>query len=149
MNTLALLAIDAYDGSVVATSLTLVFSMLVLLNLIIVLEGKIFDARDARKKAAALEAAANNTQTPAPARAPAPAPARAPAPAPARAPAPAPAPAPETGIPAEAVAAIAAAVACCEGENATVRSIRRAPGAAGRRGVWGDAGVLQATRPFV
>ena len=133
MNTLALLAIDAYDGSVVATSLTLVFSMLVLLNLIIVLEGKIFDARDARKKAAALEAAANNTQTPAPARAPAPAPA----------------PAPETGIPAEAVAAIAAAVACCEGENATVRSIRRAPGAAGRRGVWGDAGVLQATRPFV
>ena len=141
MNTLALLAIDAYDGSVVATSLTLVFSMLVLLNLIIVLEGKIFDARDARKKAAALEAAANNTQTPAPARAPAPAPARAPAPAPA--------PAPETGIPAEAVAAIAAAVACCEGENATVRSIRRAPRAAGRRGVWGDAGVLQATRPFV
>ena len=50
------------------------------------------------------------------------------------APAPAPrAPVVETGVPAEVVAAIAAAVACLEGGAATVRGIRRLPRPAGSR----------------
>ena len=39
---------------------------------------------------------------------------------------------------------------CTEGENVTVRGIRRLPQPGkSRRGVWGDAGVLQNTRPFM
>src|SRR5699024_8885483 len=66
------------------------------------------------------------------------------------APAPAPrAPVVETGVPAEVVAAIAAAVACLEGGAATVRGIRRLPRPAGsRRGVWGEAGIAAVTTPF-
>ena len=65
------------------------------------------------------------------------------------APAPAPrAPVVETGVPAEVVAAIAAAVACLEGGAATVRGIRRLPCPAGsRRGVWGEAGIAAVTTP--
>lgn len=86
----------------------------------------------------------------APAPAPAPQPKPEPAPRAARAPkAPAPAPRVETGIPAEVVAAIAAAVACLEGGAAAVRGIRRAARpAASRRGLWGDAGVEANTTPF-
>ena len=67
------------------------------------------------------------------------------------APAPAPrAPVVETGVPAEVVAAIAAAVACLEGGAATVRGIRRLPRPAGsRRGVWGEAGIAAVTTPFL
>ncbi len=81
---------------------------------------------------------------------PAPQPKPEPAPRAARAPkAPAPAPRVETGIPAEVVAAIAAAVACLEGGAAAVRGIRRAARpAASRRGLWGDAGVEANTTPF-
>ena len=43
MPNLALLALEASDGTVVLTSITLVFAMLVALCLIITLEGKIFD----------------------------------------------------------------------------------------------------------
>ena len=53
----------------------------------------------------------------------------------------------ESGIPAEVVAAIAAAVVSLEGAVA-VRSIRKAPAGGSRRGVWGDAGVLANTTPL-
>ena len=44
MPTIALLALEAADGTVVLTSITLVFAMLVALCLIITAEGKLFDA---------------------------------------------------------------------------------------------------------
>lgn len=128
MSPIALLALEFGDANVVLTSIVLVFGMLVALCLIITLEGRLMNR--ASQKAPAAPAA------PAPARK-----------APPRKPA-APAPAVEQGIPAEVVAAIAAAVVYTEG-GVTVRSIRRASNAAGsRRGVWGDAGVAANTTPF-
>lgn len=123
-----MLALEFGDANVVVTSLVLVFGMLVALCLIITLEGKMMDR--AEKPAAPKPAA------PKPA-----APARRPAPAPA-------APAVEAGIPAEVVAAIAAAVACTEG-GGVIRAVRRAPAAGSRRGNWGDAGVVANTTPFL
>lgn len=140
-NQIALLALEASDATVVLTSITLVFGMLVALCLIITLEGKIFDAANARKngkpKASKVEA---KPAAPAPKSA---APVKAAAPAPA-------APAVEGGIPGEIIAAIAAAVASLD-EGLTIRGIRRAqkPKAGSRRGVWGDAGVVQNTTPFM
>lgn len=128
MSHVAMLALEFGDANVVVTSLVLVFGMLVALCLIITLEGKMMDR--AEKPAAPKPAA------PKPA-----APARKPAPAPA-------APAVETGIPAEVVAAIAAAVACTEG-SAVIRAVRCAPAAGSRRGNWGDAGVVANTTPFM
>lgn len=128
MSHVAMLALEFGDANVVVTSLVLVFGMLVALCLIITLEGKMMDR--AEKPAAPKPAA------PKPA-----APARKPAPAPA-------APAVEAGIPAEVVAAIAAAVACTEG-SAVIRAVRRAPAAGSRRGNWGDAGVVANTTPFM
>ena len=140
MDNITLLAaggLTAFDGTLVSTGLVLVLSLLVVLCLIIMLQGKIFDA--GKKKEAAAARAELSKDAPAPA----PKPARAPVPA-------APAPAVEAGIPGEVVAAIAAAVYCLEGANVTVHSVRRLPQpAASRRGVWGDAGVAQNTRPFV
>ena len=46
MPNLALLALEASDGTVVLTSITLVFAMLVALCLIITLEGKLFDLKN-------------------------------------------------------------------------------------------------------
>ena len=130
-----------FDASLVSTSLVLVFGLLILLCLIITLEGKIFDSINAKKSAQAQDAL-HVSNHPAPAVPSAPAPAAAPA-APA-------APAVEGGIPGEIIAAISAAVYCTEGENVTVRGIRRLPQPGkSRRGVWGDAGVLQNTRPFM
>ncbi|WP_294497377.1 sodium pump decarboxylase subunit gamma [uncultured Gemmiger sp.] len=143
MNTAMLTAagLDAFDGSLVSTSLVLVFSLLVALCVIVMLEGKLFDALAQKRSAAArseLSKAAPKKAAPAPA-----------APK-AAAPAPAPAPAVEAGIPGEVVAAIAAAVYCLEGGSVTVKSIRRKQQPAGsRRGAWGQAGVVQNTRPFV
>ncbi len=128
MSHVAMLALEFGDANVVVTSLVLVFGMLVALCLIITLEGKMMDR--AEKPAAPKPAA------PKPA-----APARRPAPAPA-------APAVEAGIPAEVVAAIAAAVACTEG-GGVIRAVRRAPAAGSRRGNWGDAGVVANTTPFL
>ena len=128
MSHVVMLALEFGDANVVVTSLVLVFGMLVALCLIITLEGKMMDR--AEKPTAPKPAA------PKPA-----APARKPAPAPA-------APAVETGIPAEVVAAIAAAVACTEG-SAVIRAVRRAPAAGSRRGNWGDAGVVANTTPFM
>lgn len=50
-NSIALLALEAADGTVVLTSITLVFAMLVALCLIITVEGKIFDAIKNKKMA--------------------------------------------------------------------------------------------------
>ena len=132
MSHVTMLALEFGDANVVVTSLVLVFGMLVALCLLITLEGKLMSGTE--KKAAA------------PKPAPAPAPARkapVPAPAPVR-----PAPAVEAGIPAEVVAAIAAAVACTEG-GGVIRAVRRAPAAGSRRGNWGDAGVAANTTPFM
>ena len=49
MTNIALLALEASDATVVITSVSLVFGMLVALCLIITLEGKIFDAMNAKK----------------------------------------------------------------------------------------------------
>lgn len=136
-NSIALLALEAADGTVVLTSITLVFAMLVALCLIITVEGKIFDAvknkKNSTKAAPAAPAApvAQNIAKAAPA-----------APA---------APAADGSIPGEIVAAIAAAVASL-GENLTIRGIHRVQkktATGSRRGAWGDAGVTQNTTPFM
>lgn len=143
MPDLALLALDAYDGTVVITSIVLVFVMLIVLCLIITLEGKAFDRANRKPTDPAAPPPPPKAVRKAP-----PKPAAKPAPAPA-APAPA-APAPG-GIPGEVIAAISAAVATVLGEDAVVHSVRRvqAPGRASRRGAWGDAAVREQTTPFV
>ena len=133
MPTIALLALEAADGTVVLTSITLVFAMLVALCLIITVEGKLFDAL-------------NNKKNPKPA----PKKESKPAAAPAAKPAAAPAPKAEGGIPGEIIAAISAAVATVVGGNAVIRGIKRIPKNGGsRRGAWGDAGVQEHTTPFM
>ena len=132
MPTIALLALEAADGTVVLTSITLVFAMLVALCLIITVEGKLFDAL-------------NNKKNPKPAPKKESKPAAAPAAKPA-----APAPKTEGGIPGEIIAAISAAVATVGGGNAVIRGIKRIPKNGGsRRGAWGDAGVQEHTTPFM
>ena len=139
MTEMQLLALEASDATVVITGLVLVMGMLVVLCLIIMVEGKLFDRGEQlahrtgapRVAKATQEAAARAKAAPAPAAAPA-------APA-------------VPGVAPEVVAAIAAAVACTE-SGAVVRSIRRAPAPAGstpRRGAWGQAGLNAATRPFL
>ena len=138
MPNLALLALEASDGTVVLTSITLVFAMLVALCLIITLEGKIFDGMAAKKKAAKEPAAPK-------------APAAKAAPAPAAKPAAPAAKADNGSIPGEFIAAISAAVATVCGGNAVIRGIKRVskPAAGSRRGAWGDAGVREHTTPFM
>lgn len=135
MPNLALLALEASDGTVVLTSITLVFAMLVALCLIITVEGKIFDSMNKKSPA---------PKPPKPAKA-APAPKAAPKP-------PAPAAKADNGaIPGEVIAAISAAVASVLGEGAVIRGIRRVSktGKGSRRGAWGDAGVREHTTPFM
>lgn len=134
MPNLALLVLEARDGTVVLTSITLVFAMLVALCLIITLEGKIFDALNNKK---------NNK--PAAPKAPA---AKA---APAAKPAAPVAKADNGAIPGEIIAAISAAVAEVMGSNAVIRGIKRItkPAAGSRRGAWGEAGVREHTTPFM
>lgn len=143
MPNLALLALEASDGTVVLTSITLVFAMLVALCLIITLEGKIFDNINNKKngKPAAPKAPAAKA---------APAPAAKPAAPAAKAAAPA-AKADNGSIPGEIIAAISAAVATVCGGNAVIRGIKRVskPAAGSRRGAWGDAGVREHTTPFM
>lgn len=140
MNSAMLLSaggLTGFDGSLVSTSLVLVFGLLVVLCLIIMLEGKLFDSLNKKRQDAARAELDRSVS------------AAAPAPA-ARKAAPAPAPAVEAGIPGEVIAAIAAAVCCLEGGSVTVRSVRRLPQpGASRRGAWGQAGVVQNTQPFV
>lgn len=137
MPNLALLALEASDGTVVLTSITLVFAMLIALCLIITLEGKLFDLKN------------NKPAKPKP-QAPA-APAAKAAPAPTAKPAAPAAKADNGGIPGEVIAAISAAVATVMGSGAVIHSIRRVskPAAGSRRGSWGDAGVREHTTPFM
>lgn len=137
MPNLALLALEASDGTVVLTSITLVFAMLVALCLIITLEGKIFDALNNKK----------NNKPAAPKAPTAPAAKAAPAAKPA-----APVAKADNGaIPGEIIAAISAAVAEVMGGNAVIRGIKRItkPAAGSRRGAWGEAGVREHTTPFM
>ncbi|HJD20392.1 MAG TPA: OadG family protein, partial [Candidatus Gemmiger faecigallinarum] len=98
--------LTGFDGSLVSTSLVLVFGLLVVLCLIIMLEGKLFDSLNKKRQDAARAELDRSVSAAAPA---------------ARKAAPAPAPAVEAGIPGEVVAAIAAAVCCLEGGSVTVR----------------------------
>jgi sodium pump decarboxylase gamma subunit len=132
MNVFALLSTsEPSSASVVLTSLTLVFLLLILLACIITLEGKIFDAINNKKrmpKAPAAPAAA----------------------APAAQASAAPAPAVQKGISGEIIAVISAAVAFVTGGKGSIRSVRRAGSAkTSRRGAWGNAGVNDTTRPFM
>lgn len=139
MPNLALLALEASDGTVVLTSIVLVFAMLIALCLIITLEGKIFDNMNGK---------AAKPQPPKPQKA---APKAPPKPAP-KPKAPAPAAKAENGaIPGEVIAAISAAVATVLGEGAVIHGIRRVTktGKGSRRGAWGDAGVREHTTPFM
>ena len=137
MPNLALLALEASDGTVVLTSITLVFAMLIALCLIITLEGKLFDLKNKKP-------ADPKPQAPA-------APAAKAAPAPAAKPAAPAAKADNGGIPGEVIAAISAAVATVMGSGAVIHGIRRVskPAAGARRGSWGDAGVREHTTPFM
>ena len=126
MPNLALLALEASDGTVVLTSITLVFAMLVALCLIITLEGKIFDSMNAKKKAA-------KEATKAPAAQPA---------APVQQAAAAPAPQVEEGIPGDVVAAIMAAIHAMGNGKYTLKAVRRS------KNGWGNAGVNDTTAPF-
>ncbi len=137
MPNLALLALEASDGTVVLTSITLVFAMLIALCLIITLEGKLFDLKNKKP-------ADPKPQAPA-------APAAKAAPAPAAKPAAPAAKADNGGIPGEVIAAISAAVTTVMGSGAVIHGIRRVskPAAGSRRGSWGDAGVREHTTPFM
>ena len=122
------------DVVITITGIVLVFAILVLLMLIIMLEGKIFDN-------------INNKKNGKPAAPKAPAAKAAPAAKPA-----APAAKADNGsIPGEIIAAISAAVASVCGGNAVIRGIKRVskPAAGSRRGAWGDAGVREHTTPFM
>ena len=128
MPNLALLALEASDGTVVLTSIVLVFAMLIALCLIITVEGKIFDKINEKPAA------------PKPPKAEKAAPKAPPA-----------AKADNGAIPGEIIAAISAAVASVMGEGAVIHGIRRVAksGKGSRRGAWGDAGVREHTTPFV
>ena len=145
MPNLALLALEPSDGTVVLTSIVLVFAMLIALCLIIMFEGKVFDSINDKNRAKERAKAMDELHNSAP-RAP-----HAPAARAAAAPvSPAPSPAVEAGIPGEVVAAISAAIYSMEGSHGVIREIRRVPQSGGsRRGAWGDAGVIQSTRPFL
>ena len=137
MPNLALLALEASDGTVVLTSITLVFAMLIALCLIITLEGKLFDLKNKKPADPKPQASA--------------APAAKAAPAPAAKPVAPAAKADNGGIPGEVIAAISAAVATVMGSGAVIHGIRRVskPAAGSRRGSWGDAGVREHTTPFM
>lgn len=133
--------LSLFDASLVSTSLVLVFGLLIALCLIITFEGKVFDSINDKNRAKAMDELHNSAP-----RAP-----HAPAARAAAAPvSPAPSPAVEAGIPGEIVAAISAAIYSMEGSHGVIREIRRVPQSGGsRRGAWGDAGVIQSTRPFL
>lgn len=134
--------LSLFDASLVSTSLVLVFGLLIALCLIITFEGKVFDSINdknrAKERAKAMEELHNSAPSAPAARA-----AAAPV-------SPAPSPAVEAGIPGDVVAAISAAIYTLEGSHGVIREIRRVPQSGGsRRGAWGDAGVIQSTRPFL
>ena len=112
---------------VAGTGMSLVFLVLILLTFIIALQGKLFDALNAKKQKAAAEAAVKSQPQPPQLQEPMEAP-----------------PFVEEGISEEIVAVIAAAVASASGGKYTLRAVKRAGG----RGSWGAAGVKSGTEPF-
>ena len=128
-----LLAADAAQAAepsvlvVAGIGMSLVFLVLILLTYIIALQGKLFDALNARKQKAAAEAAVKSQPQPPQLQEPMEAP-----------------PFVEEGISEEIVAVIAAAVASASGGKYTLRAVKRAGG----RGSWGAAGVESGTEPF-
>ncbi len=112
---------------VAGTGMSLVFLVLILLTFIITLQGKLFDALNAKKQKAAAEAAVKSQPQPPQLQEPMEEP-----------------PFVEEGINEEIVAVIAAAVAAASGGKYTLRAVKRAGG----RGSWGAAGVKSGTEPF-
>ena len=123
-------AAQAAEPSVLVVAgigMSLVFLVLILLTYIIALQGKLFDALNAKKQKAAAEAAAKSQPQPPQLEEPMEAP-----------------PFVEEGISEEIVAVIAAAVASASGGKYTLRAVKRGGG----RGSWGAAGVESGTEPF-
>ena len=123
-------AAQAAEPSVLVVAgigMSLVFLVLILLTYIIALQGKLFDALNAKKQKAAAEAAAKSQPQPPQLQEPMEAP-----------------PLVEDGVSEEIVAVIAAAVASSSGGKYTLRAVKRAGG----RGSWGAAGVKSGTEPF-
>lgn len=112
---------------VAGTGISLVFFVLILLTFIITLQGKLFDALNAKKQKAAAEAAVKSQPQPPQLQEPMEEPTFV-----------------EEGINEEIVAVIAAAVAAASGGKYTLRAVKRAGG----RGSWGAAGVKSGTEPF-
>ncbi len=112
----------SFDVIVMLTGIVLVFAILVLLMCIITVEGKVFDSMNDKKKKMAESSAKPAAGAPV-------------KPA-------APAPAVESGISAEIVAVIAAAISAMSGGKYTLRAVRRASNN------WGRAGVDDTTSPF-
>ena len=124
-------AAQAAEPSVLVVAgigMSLVFLVLILLTYIIALQGKLFDALNARKQKAAAEAAVKSQPQPPQLQEPMEAP-----------------PFVEEGISEEIVAVIATAVASASGGKYTLRAVKRAGGG---RGSWGAAGVESGTEPF-
>ncbi len=124
-----------FTATVIIAGAGIVFLMLVLLIIIFYLFGKVVSSAEAKTKKGKTNKVTKSEQ-------------KLPAPAPVKK-ASAPAPKVEAGISGEVVAAIAAAVAGCEGEGAVVKSIRRVivVNVKGRN-PWANAAVHDNTRPF-
>lgn len=116
-------------GIVMATGLVIVFVVLICLIFIIKLYGAVIQS--VQKKKQIPKAAAANVPVPS-------------ASAAVQKPV---APAVEEGIPTEVVAAISAAVYTLYGKETSVLSVRRRVRTGGRC-AWGQAGILNNTRPF-
>ena len=110
------------DVVITITGIVLVFAILVLLMLIIMLEGKIFDGMAAKKKEPAAPKAAAKPAAPVQQTAPA--------------------PVVEEGIPGDVVAAIMAAIHAMGNGKYTLKAVRRAANG------WSKAGVNDTTAPF-
>ena len=124
-------AAQAAEPSVLVVAgigMSLVFLVLILLTYIIALQGKLFDALNAKKQKEAAEAAVKSQPQPPQLQEPMEAP-----------------PFVEEGISEEIVAVIAAAVASASGGKYTLRAVKRDGGG---RGSWGAAGVESGTEPF-
>ncbi|MGN0477191.1 MAG: OadG family transporter subunit [Ruminococcus sp.] len=111
------------------TGFVVVFAVLILLIVIISIYGKIcYTAQNSAKEKKEKKEKAAKQEVPAPVKT-------------------APAPTPVSGISDEIVAVIAAAVDSTYGVgNAKIKSIKKSPSVG--RPVWGQAGVLDNTRPF-
>lgn len=119
-----------YDVVVTISGMVLVFLILVILMVIIMLEGKAFNALSNKKRPAA--PVASKPEVPA-----------APQQKEAVPVEPEPQPQVEPGIPGDVIAAIAAAIYALGGGKYTLRAVRRAD-----RGGWSKAGVSDTTAPF-